>query len=221
LGLQRNKRLNAAMHEVDRKHQGRARGPAMSSTSAVHANWACKPLIRTLLVIHCGVCPQVACWRQDPSTSPATQATAEPRRPVEQPQRRSRPTRSSDPHTSCESNTAGLVGATWKLNQPYGPTLSFRLQVLCGDEPTPPRVDVTVSCAPTLRSTMTADLQRLIQGGGTSIPDIGLAAVLLPQGTSSRIVAWDDDTDCRIDLLAPAGLDPVAHAKHVVARIPN
>ncbi len=55
---------------------------------------------------------------------------------------------------------------------------------------------------------------------GRAIQDVGRAAMLVENGQSQQLVAVDDDSDCRITVEAPSGIDAIALGRAILDTLP-
>jgi hypothetical protein len=86
--------------------------------------------------------------------------------------------------------------------------------------PTPTtKVMVTVTCLSSIPVTMRQDLQDLLLQG-TSVSNVGQAAVQIINGQQERIVAWDDDSICKVEVEADWSQIPLDYARALVSAIP-
>ena len=124
-------------------------------------------------------------------------------------------TTSNNPTTaSCERLLAAF--ARVKASSRYG---TLQTQIGCTIEAaTNSTANLTIFCDPTIPMNMSTSLQRLLQTGATALP-IGAAAARYRQGGLEHVVAWDDNSDCKIDV-SVRGVDPTPYAKAILDALP-
>lgn len=90
----------------------------------------------------------------------------------------------------------------------------FSIAVVCSTQ-SGARLYVRMRCGDYVRENMAEDVESLLKLGGVA-SSVGVKAI----GLNDRIVVWDNDTNCKIDLAAPSSVDIEGIARDIISVIP-
>jgi hypothetical protein len=94
------------------------------------------------------------------------------------------------------------------------PQTDFVISAACKTSPRT-TVNVKIHCGYSIKQTMALDLEPL-RKIGRPMNGVGIEAIAI----ASRIVAWDDNSNCKIDLEASSSPEAEEFAKEVILNIP-